>query len=177
MSDYTFRVLSQLPRRRPFSCTTNGTRRSAIVLVFLLLSTLLFGCSRAAPDATPEGVVRLWLDKMEAAAEDARAMKEAHALLGPRARANLKERADRASRGQGRRYEPHEMLAEGRFGLRFRPKTMSSKVEGDDAWVEVRGDGPDDHATVKCTREGNAWRIEPELPDVLTPSRRSDAGL
>jgi hypothetical protein len=147
-------------------------RRYAIAFAFILA---LSGCSRAMPDATPEGVVRLWLDKMETG-DDAPAMKEAHALLGPRARANLKERADRASRGQGRRYEPHEMLAEGRFGLRFRPKGMTSRIEGDNAWVEVRGEGPDEHATVKCTREGNAWRIEPELPDPLTPARRADAG-
>ncbi len=154
-------------------------RRSALALFFALLATVLFatsGCSRSAPDSTPEGVVRLWLEKMESAAEDGRAMKEAYALLGPRARANLKERADRASRGQGRRYEPHEMLAEGRFGLRFRPKAMNAKIDGDDAWVEVKGDGPDERATVKCTREVGAWRVEPELPDVVAPTRRVDGG-
>lgn len=129
-------------------------RPFALVLL-ALVSVLLAGtgCSRSAPDSTPEGVVRLWLEKMESAADDSRAMKEAYALLGPRARANLKERADRASRGQGRRYEPHEMLAEGRFGLRFRPKTMTARTEGDEAWVEVKGDGPEEHATVKCVRE------------------------
>jgi hypothetical protein len=160
-------------------------RRSALArslfALFLLLAVLLglsgtSGCSRSAPDATPEGVVRLWLEKMESAADDGRAIKEAYALLGPRARANLKERAERASRGQGRRFEPHEMLAEGRFGLRFRPKAMSAKIEGDDGWVDVKGDGPDEHATVKCTREGGAWRIEPDLPDVLAPTRRTDGG-
>jgi hypothetical protein len=145
------------------------------VLAALLFLPLL-ACSRPAPDAPPEGVVRVWLEKMESAAEDAHAMKEAYQLLGPRARANLKERADRASRGQGRRYEPYEMLAEGRFGLRFRPKAMSSRIDGDDAWIEVKGDGPDEHATVKCTREGAAWRIEPELPDVVAPARRPDGG-
>jgi hypothetical protein len=113
---------------------------------------------------------------MESAAEDGHAMKEAYQLLGPRARANLKERADRASRGQGRRFEAHEMLAEGRFGLRFRPKAMTSRIEGDDAWVDVKGDGPNERATVKCTREGTAWRIEPDLPDVLTPAHRPDGG-
>ena len=149
------------------------SRRLAL-LVFFLLALVTGGCARSGPDATPEGVVRLWLEKMESAAEDGRAMKEAYALLGPRARANLKERADRASRGQGRRYEPYEMLAEGRFGLRFRPKAMSSKIDGDDAWVEVKGDGADERASVKCTREGNAWRIEPDLPDVLAPAKRPD---
>ena len=155
-------------------------RRSVMIAIFFaLLATVLFagtGCSRAAPDATPEGVVRLWLERMESAAEDSRAMKEAYVLLGPRARANLKERAERASRGQGRRYEAHEMLAEGRFGLRFRPKAMTTKIEGDEAWVEVKGDGPEERAIVKCTREGEAWRIEPELPDVVAPARRMDGG-
>jgi hypothetical protein len=155
-------------------------RRAVLSLVSLLaLDAILLplaACSRGAADATPEGAVRLWLEKMESGADDGRAMKEAYQLLGPRARANLKDRADRASRGQGRRFEPHEMLAEGRFALRFRPKAMTSRIEGDDAVVEVRGDGPDERASVKCTREGTAWRVEPDLPDVVAPARRSDGG-
>jgi hypothetical protein len=134
-------------------------------LVALAAVALLGACTRSAPDATPEGAVRLWVEKMEASAEDARAMKEAYGLLGPHARSNLKERAERASRGQGRRYEPHEMLAEGRFALKFRPKALTSKVEGEAASVEIRGDGPDERASVHCVREGVAWRVEPELPD------------
>ena len=62
------------------------------------------------------------------------------------------------------------MLAEGRFGLKFRPKTMSAKIEGEDAFVEVRGDGPEERATVHCVREAPAWRVEPELPDVARPA-------
>lgn len=142
---------------------------------FLLL--FVVACSRPAPDGTPDGVVRLWLEKMETAAEDTRAMKEAYGLLGPRARANLKERADRASRGQGRRFEPYEMLAEGRFGLRFRPRTMTAHIDGDDAVVDVAGEGADEHAQVKCKKEGIAWRIEPDLPDVITTTRHLDGGM
>jgi len=137
-----------------------------------VLAVLLAACTRSAPDSTPEGAVRLFVDRMESSSDDPRAMKEAYALLGPRARANLKERADRASRGQGRRYEPFEMLAEGRFGLKFRPKAMAAKVEGDDATVDVRGDGPEERASVHCTREGAAWRIEPDLPESLPPAKR-----
>ena len=147
-------------------------RWSAIALAIACVA-----CTRGAPDATPEGAVRLFVDRMESASDDPRAMHEAYQLLGPHARANLKERADRASKGQGRRYEPHEMLAEGRFGLKFRPKAMTSKIEGDDAFVDVRGEGPEEHATVHCTREGAAWRVEPELPDVLAPQRRADGGI
>ena len=153
---------------------------SRFAFPFALVLALAGGasaCTRTAPDATPEGAVRLFVEKMETGAEDPRAMREAYQLLGPHARSNLKERADRASKGQGRRYEPFEMLAEGRFGLKFRPKTMSAKIEGEDAFVEVRGDGPEERATVHCVREAPAWRVEPELPDVLAPQRRGDGGL
>jgi hypothetical protein len=154
----------------------------AFALALAALATLALvltsaGCTRTAPDATPEGAVRLFVEKMETGAEDPRAMREAYQLLGPHARSNLKERADRASKGQGRRYEPFEMLAEGRFGLKFRPKSMTAKIEGETAFVEVRGDGPDERATVHCVREAPAWRVEPELPDVLAPQRRADGGI
>jgi hypothetical protein len=120
--------------------------------------------------------VRLWIEKMEGSSEDPRTMREAYQLLGPHARTNLKERAERASRGQGRRYEPYEMLAEGRFGLRFRPKSMAARTSGDDAIVEVRGEGEAERAEVHCTREAGLWRVEPELPDVAPPARRGDGG-
>jgi len=151
---------------------SRAASRRGLFLFFLGALIALVGCSRAAPDATPEGAVRLWLEKMESGEGDARSMREAYQLLGPKARANLKDRAERASRGQGRRFEAWEMLAEGRFGLRFRPKAMTARIEGEEARVEVRGDGPDELATVHCTREGAAWRIEPELPDVIAPQRR-----
>jgi hypothetical protein len=109
---------------------------------------------------------------MESSSDDPRAMRDAYTLLGPRTRANLKERAERASRGQAKRYEPWEMLAEGRFGLKFRPKQMASRIEGDDATVDVRGDAPEDRASVHCTREGPSWRLELELPEPPAPSKR-----
>ena len=88
------------------------------------------------------------------------------------------------------------MLAEGRFGLKFRPKAMVSHIEGDRATVEVTGDDPvRERARVLCAREprgqepvdnagererdrapspvrGGAWRVEPELPDVMALPRR-----
>ena len=116
--------------------------------------------------------MRLFIEKMETSADDPQAMREAYALLGPRARANLKERAERASRGQGKRFEPHEMLAEARFGLRFRTKSMATRIEGEEASVEILGESPDEKATVKCVRENGAWRVELDLPDVNKPERR-----
>ncbi len=138
---------------------------------------LLAGCSRSAPDATPDGVVRLWLERMESSTDDPRAAREAYALLGPATRANLEERGVRASRTQGRRVEAYEMLAEGRFGLKFRPKSMSANISGETATVEVLGAEPaTDHATVHCAREHGVWRIEPDLPDVTALPKWRDGG-
>jgi hypothetical protein len=152
----------------------------------LLALVAIPACSRPAPDATPEGAVRLWLERMEAQPEDPRAAREAYALLGPAARANLEQRAERASLGMGRRVEPQEMLAEGRFGLKFRPKSMTSHITGERATVDVMGSDPAEHAIVVCAHEaaqepgGWGWRVEPELPALvalpLQPSPRRDAG-
>jgi hypothetical protein len=135
-------------------------------------------CSRPAPDATPDGAVRAWLDRMEASDDDPRAIHDAYLLLGPTARANLDERAARASRLEGHRVAPWDMLAEGRFGLKFRPKSMVAHVQtgGQTATVAVTGDEPlSEHATVHCARapdSPNAWRVEPELPAVPDLPRR-----
>ncbi len=138
---------------------------------------VLVGCSRSLPDATPEGVVRLWLERMEASTDDPRAMHEAYSLLGPVAREKLAERARRMTAYTGKRAEPEEMLAPGRFGLKFRPKTMkTSAVAFDSATVEIAGSEPSERASVRCVRihsdvdAEDGWRIEPELPDSPTPT-------
>ncbi len=134
-------------------------------LLLAVSSTPALGCSRPPPDATPDGAVRAFLDVMEAAEDDAREMRRAYGLLGPAARATLDERARRTSRLQGRQVQPWDMLAAGRFGVAFRPKTMRSKLVGDRASVEVLGADPlNERASVSCVHEAGGWRIEPELP-------------
>lgn len=150
--------------------------RTRVLAIALSSMMAAVACSRPPPDSTPDGAVRAFVDKMESATDDRRAMREAYMLLGPHARQNLSERAERASRGQGRRYEPYEMLAEGRFGLKFRPTVTTARIEGENAVVDVRGESTEDRAEVKCTREGPSWRVEPDLPDILAPIRRADAG-
>src|SRR5215472_8696604 len=140
---------------------------------WLALFVVLSGCSRSEPDAKPDGVVRLWLDRMEVSTEDPRVAREAYELLGPAARANLEERAHRVAQLQGRHVEPYEMLAEGRFGLRFRPKAMRAIVVGDRATVEVVGnDSQSEHAAVRCVREHGGWRVEPDLPELASSPAR-----
>ncbi len=134
----------------------------ALVLFALLLGAV--ACSHPQPDATPDGALRAWMDDMESGGTDQ--AKAAYGLLGSATRKNLEERAERASQVQGRHVEPYEMLAQGRFGMRFRPKSMHATVEGDVAHVEVTGDLPSEHATVQCTREKGKWRVELALPDL-----------
>jgi hypothetical protein len=146
------------------SCDRADTTRIRVLAVLAI--GLGVGCSRPPQDATPDGAVRLFLDAMEAAEDDGREMRRAFDLLGPTARANLEERARRTSRLQGRQVQPWDMLAAGRFGVAFRPKTMRSKVVGDRASVEVMGaDLQTQHATIVCVQKGAGWRIEPEFPE------------
>jgi hypothetical protein len=150
---------------------------TSVGLTVLALAFFAAGCSRAAPDATPDGAVRAWLDDMEGSLGEPKEAREAYSLLGPAARANLEERAERASQMQGRRTEPYELFAAGRFGLKFRPQSMKATISGDRATVEVTGDRRAlEHATVQCVREGGGWRVEPELPALAPLSRRGDGG-
>jgi hypothetical protein len=132
----------------------------------IALAALVAGCSHAPPDSTPDGAVRQFLDDMETASDDPRVMRHAYDLLGPATRSNLQERARRTSQLQGRQVAAWEMLAAGRFGLAFRPKSMRAAIVGDRATVEVLGaDPPSEHASVVCVHEAGGWRIEPGLPE------------
>jgi hypothetical protein len=134
--------------------------------ILLLAAVSAAGCSRSPPDATPDGALRLFLDEMDVAGDDPHAIKRAYNLLGPAARANLAERARRTSQLQGRQVDPSDMLAEGFFGLAFRPKLMHRTVVGDRATVEVFGeDSQTQHASVVCVQEGASWHVEPGFPE------------
>ena len=133
---------------------------------FLFATAMTCACSHAPRDATPEGAVRVFVDEMESSADDFTAMRRVYDLLGPVSRANLSERARRASQLQGRQVEPWEMLAPGLFGVAFRPKAMRSTVVGDRAIVDVFGEDPQgEHATVSCAREPGGWRVEAGFPE------------
>lgn len=148
------------------------SRRLILVLVACIL-VLLASCSRAPPDATPEGAVHLFLDRMEAAASGAVPMTDVYALLGPATRKNLEDRASRAGKIQGRRIEPSDMLAAGRYALKFRPKSMTSRVAGDTAVVTVVGYEASETAEVTLVRENGAYKVELDLP-LVTPLRQRE---
>jgi len=142
--------------------------------LFVLLTMILAACSRPPPDATPVGAIKTWLERMEAQVSDPAETKSAYAMLSKSTHQNLEKRAERASRIEGRRIEPQEMLAQGRFALRFTPKKFSTQTSGDTATVEVSGDEPTNHATMHCVKEGPSWRIDLTLPELIDLPRRQD---
>jgi len=135
----------------------------ALVTAAALAVSMLAGCSHPPPDSTPDGAVRLFLDDIEGASSDPRLMRAAYDLLGPAARANLAERARRATFLPGQSVQPYEMLVG--FGLAFRPKAMRPAIVGTRATVEVYGADPqNERASIICVKQGAVWRIEPALP-------------
>ena len=145
-------------------------RRFALVLV----ASLLAACSHPAPDATPESALRNWLDHMDAQTTDPSEAKAAYALLGPATHQSLERRAERASQVEGHHVEPYEVLAEGRFALRFRPKHFATTVTDGQATVDVTGTEPADRATIHCVKQGRGWRVELNLPELSEPRRSED---
>jgi hypothetical protein len=142
---------------------------------FALLTALLVSCSRPAPDATPEGVLHEWIDRMNAQVTDPHEAPAAYALLSKATHAELEKRAERASLIEGHRASGYEMLASGRFSLRFAPKHYATTITGDTATVVVTGVDPTEHATVRCVKEGRVWRVDLALPELTELPRRPDA--
>jgi hypothetical protein len=149
-------------------------RRARFVLALAAIVAVTPACSHAPPDATPESALRSWLDHMDAQTTDPREAKAAYALLGPTTRQNLDRRAERASQIEGHHVEPYEVLAEGRFALRFRPKRFTTTLEGQAAVVEVTGAAPTDTARMRCVKEGKGWRVELTLPELPEAPKRSE---
>jgi hypothetical protein len=142
-----------------------------------VLFTFATACSKSAADATPESAVRAWLEHMSDSVTTQGEAREAYELLSQATKQNLQDRATRDAPRLGRRLAPHEMLAEGRFGLRFRPKTFKTTSSGAGrATVEIMGE-PGEQAAVAVLREAKGWRIELDLPEVIPLAKRPDGGL
>jgi hypothetical protein len=153
-----------------------GTWGSLSTLAFALLFSLA-NCTRKPADLTPDGAVRELLDRIDRTEADPAETHAVYELLSSRTKANLTERARRASTTSGREVPPEEMLAPGRFSLRFEPRKMHVRVADDRAVVDVVGIDPEtDRAEVPCVLEDGRWRIEIPLPALTPMERRPDTG-
>jgi hypothetical protein len=137
------------------------------LLLALLASLAAQGCGRNDVDEDPVSTVRSFLELMERSATDEVAMADAFALLDRGAQQALRVRADRARSLSGRAFEPWQMLAQGRFRLRFAPVSpggLRARVQGERAVVVATGARAGERAEIPLVREDDAWRIELKLP-------------
>jgi hypothetical protein len=149
-----------------------------LCLVACLGAMATASCSRPAPNATPEGAVREFIERMRMVDGDPADAKAAFELLSSRAKANLAERAQRYSAATGKAIAPEAMIAPSRFLLRFEPQRYTAQVAGPHARVEVLGLLLQDRAQVQCVYEEVGWRVDlgvPPLPPVQqAPAAPSD---
>ncbi|MBW2465234.1 MAG: hypothetical protein JRH11_26530 [Deltaproteobacteria bacterium] len=140
------------------------------VLAASLVGLVVSSCSSEPTDETPEGALTLFLEAMERADWDDTALEDAYVLLSPAARGALEERAERANALSRREFAPWEMLAQGRFRLRFRPSPGSTetRVEGESAIVTLLGRREGERADVAMVRENGRWRVDLTLPPIST---------
>ena len=141
-----------------------------------LVLALLLGCARQASDETPERAVQEFIDRMQRVHGDPARARDVVELLAASARANLEERARRASATNGRAVAPEEMLAPSRFYLSFQPRSWSSELGADWAIVTAEGDSPDQRKQIRCVREAGKWKIVLDLPELPPLERRATQG-
>ena len=143
--------------------------RLVTVLCFGLAVASFAGCSSSAgpvAQRSPSEVLRQFLAAMDRSASDARALRTAYELLASPAQRALEARAARVKSLAGQQLEPWQMLAQGRFRLRFSPASrrgMRETIQGDRATVTVAGAGPGERAEVPLVRENGRWRLSLEL--------------
>jgi hypothetical protein len=133
--------------------------------VALALALFLSSCREPPVDADPARAVEAFIDRMRAVHGDPDKAELAVRLLTQEARANLEERAARASAAAGRPVSPGEMLAPSRFSLEFEPVDYRTETRGRWSRVTVLGANPaEERAVVHCFREEQGWRVAIEPP-------------
>lgn len=137
-----------------------------------VLAVALIACAKGHDDDTPVGALMDFLEAMDRGAGDSHALERAYALLDRSAREALEVRAAKAQTLAGRTYHPWEMLAEGRFRLKFvpEPHRMRAKVDGARATVSVSDASGRQTVQVPMVREDGAWRVVLAVPPMYHPA-------
>jgi len=129
-------------------------------------------CAQHSEKGSPEGAVQEFVERMQRVHGDAPKAKAAYELLAADTRANLQERAERASAAVGRVVGPEEMLAPSRFFLSFQPRQWSSREGPGWAIVTVEGESSRERREVRCLRENGEWKVVLDLPELPRLERR-----
>jgi hypothetical protein len=116
-----------------------------------------------AAQRSPSEVLKQFLAAMDQSASDDRALRVAYDLLASPAQKALEARAARVKTLAGQELPPWQMLAQGRFRLRFSPASrrgMKETINGDRATVTVAGTAAGERADVPLVREQGQWRLQ-----------------
>jgi hypothetical protein len=140
-----------------------------------LATVLLFaGCEPEPVDERPERVAAEFVERMQRVHGDPAAARGAYELLWGEGKANLAERAKRASALSDRKVGPEEMLAPSRFWLAFKPRRWTARVAGKWSSVTATGEG-NQRRDVKCMAEDGRWRVVQQFPALAPIRRRTDS--
>ena len=126
-------------------------------------------CGSSDNDVTPAEALSRFLEAMDRSVNNEAALKDAYALLDTAAQHELSARAERAGFLTGHKFEPWEMIAQGRFRLRFAPAEhaeMRATITGKTAVVQVKSDDARAHAAVPLVYEAGGWRVKLVLPEL-----------
>jgi hypothetical protein len=135
--------------------------RTVLIGVALACASAV-ACGSADADGPVETLSR-FLETMDRSNLNDNARKDAYAMLDETTQAALAERAKRAALVTGRPFAPWDMLASGRFRMRFAPAEhsgMHATVKGEHAVVHVLAEGAKERASVPMTRQAGRWRIQ-----------------
>jgi hypothetical protein len=143
-------------------------------------ASLIFAiaCGTTDADGTPADALARFLEAMDRSTVNEAALKDAYVLLDDSAQKELMVRAERSGFLTGRKFEPWEMIAQGRFRLRFAPAErggMHTTLAGDHAVVRVKSDDGHAQVNVPLLHQGGRWRVKLSLPEIAraagTPGR------
>lgn len=153
------------PQRRP----RPWGRRAWLAAGLFAISS---ACAQRSEEDSPERVAQEFIDRMQRVHGDPQKSKAAFDLLAAEARANLTERAERASAAVGRVVKPEEMLAPSRFYLSFQPRSWSTEQGAGWAVVTAVGESSSEQKQIRCLRENGEWKVVVDLPDVAPVEHR-----
>jgi hypothetical protein len=134
----------------------------------------LFRCEPEPVDERPERVVAEFVERMQRVHGDPESARAAYDLLWGEGKANLAERAKRASALSDRKVGPEEMLAPSHFSLAFTPRRWTARIDGQWAVVTVAGEA-DQQREIRCVAEDGRWRIVQPFPPLTPIRKRADS--
>ena len=138
--------------------------------VLVVVAGLACACAQKPPDATPEGAVREFAERVSRTGVDPTAAKDAYDLLAKSTQQNLTERAERYTAASGKHIPPEAMIAPSSFIERFEAHELHAKIVGSHALVHAEGLLPEETADIPCVFEDGGWRVEIALPALMPVS-------